>query len=104
MSRTTRNINYQVFGETKAEVYRRYKEMESAGYKSAFFYKRHYLLYGTDAVNYKYHNKEYFNRAHRAGRADAKAQLRPHYVLEEDYDFDPSTYTRKYKGVWWDIY
>lgn len=108
MSRTHRKQNRRVFGgSTKEDAKREYLESrrlrgEDSGWTQ--FTHRNWLLHGTDAKNYKYKNHLYFNRAHRIGRASARDQLRPHKVLEDDFDFNPARYQHKLRGVWWDIY
>ena len=98
MSRTKRGIAYKNYwGSTKEEAKKFAEE-----YGDTYF-TRWYLLHGTDAKNWGPGTREYFNRAHRAGRCAARNQLRPH-LINDEFDFDPSTHTRKLKGVWWEIY
>jgi hypothetical protein len=66
--------------------------------------ERDLLLIDTDSRNVCPPTREWFNRAHRVGRRMARDSLRPHLVMDEDYDFDDSHYRRKLKGVWWEIY
>lgn len=66
--------------------------------------KRDLNLLNTDARNHSPGTREWFNRANRVGRRIERDKLRPHLVMDGDYDFDDSRYRRKYKGVWWEIY
>jgi hypothetical protein len=106
MARTKRAVPYKHYwGSTKAEKKRDWEKYTPCrwGYQEDW-YKREYLLHGTDAKNYTFPTHEWFNFAHRVGRRVARDQLRPHIVLGEDYEFDDSRYCRKLKGVWWEIY
>ena len=107
MARTKRGIPYKHYwGSTKKEL-RAWIDREPL-YPWAPYWKekleRDYLLHGTESRNHCVGTHEYFNRANRVGRRVARDQLRPHIVLDEDFDFDDSRYRAKYKGVWWDIY
>ena len=101
MSRTKRNVNRNSCGCEYSDL-KRYEKEWGPGYID--WVHKSLLIFGTDAGNNGYKTHEYYNRAHRLGRADARAQLRPQRVLSEDYDFDPSNYDAKYKSVWWDIF
>lgn len=103
MARTKRNTPYRHYwAMTRDEA----KEWCESNWNSKYaeYYYRAYLLHGTDAGNVSPRTHEYFNRAHRIGRRTARDQLRPHFVMDEDFEFDDSKYVSKYKGVWWDIY
>ena len=107
MARTKRGIPYKHYwGMTKKEMRAwidRYPDYTWIGnYKENL--ERDYLLHGTDSRNYSAGTHEYFNRANRIGRRVARDQLRPHIVMDEDFEFDDSRYRAKYKGVWWEIY
>jgi hypothetical protein len=113
MSRTTRGIPYKHYwGSTIKEEKAKIEEYKNGipykwGFADDRFIKqleRDLLLHGTESRNYSCSTHYYFNRAHRVGRRVARDQLRPHIVLDDDYDFDDSRYVRVYKGVWWDIY
>ena len=103
MSRTRRNIPHKHYwGCTKNEAKKWAEEFKGSSYGNYFY--RNYLLHGTDAKMHSPRTHEYFNRVNRIGRRVARDQLRPHIVLDEDFDFDDSHYRARYKGVWWDIY
>lgn len=107
MSRTRRNIPHKHYwGWTKKEM-REWIDLYpdnpfNPGWKDRL--ERDLLLHGTESRNHAVGSREYFNRVHRIGRRVARDQLRPHIVLDEDFDFDDSHYRARYKGVWWDIY
>jgi hypothetical protein len=107
MSRTTRRPNLGSWQSTKSEAWDYYqKTMEWWGpeHKRTRQAYRNWFLCGTDSQKWKFHNHWFFNQAHRKGRRTARDQLRPQMVMSEDYDFDPSKYDAKWKGVWWDIF
>jgi len=100
MSRTKRGIPYKHYwGQTKKEA----QEWAEQNKDNKYFYRR-YLLHGTDTANVNPGTHEYFNRAHRVGRAIVRNKLRPHLVQDKYYHFDDSRYRRIYKQVWWEIY
>jgi len=99
MSRTKRGVAYKHYwGSTKEEAKKFAEEYDKE------YFTRWYLLHGTDAKNWSPHTHYYFNIANRVGRRIARDSLRPHLIMDEDYDFDDARYLAKYKGVWWDIY
>lgn len=103
MAKTKRGIAYRhCWGGTKKEAKKWADEFSDSRYHDYFY--RNYLLHGTDAKNWNPSTHYYFNQAHRVGRRVARDQLRPHIVLDENFDFDDSRYRARYKGVWWDIY
>jgi hypothetical protein len=111
MARTRRGIPYKHYwGETKKEMQIQIEEDEARfgknywGERFIEMRRRDLLLHGTESRNHCIPSHEYFNRANRVGRRVARDQLRPHIVLDEDFDFDDSAYLVKYKGVWWEIY
>jgi len=114
MARTFRNIPYKHYwGESKAEAKKRWEDVRDGKKVWSYFtpdqdyideLKRDYHLHGTESRNYCYPTHWYFNRVHRIGRALERNQLRPHKILEDDFDFDDSHYRAHYKGVWWEIY
>ena len=103
MARTKRGVAYKHYWGNTKENAKKWAE-EFAGTRSEDYYLRNYLLHGTDAKNWSPSTHYYFNRIHRIGRRVARDQLRPHMVLDENFDFDDSHYRARYKGVWWDIY
>lgn len=104
MARTKRGVAYKHYwGGTKEDAKKWLNEFGESHY--AGYFERLYLLHGTDAKNFSPRRKKWiFNQAHRVGRRVERDQLRPHLVLDDDFDFDDSRYRAKYKGVWWDIY
>jgi hypothetical protein len=112
MARTKRNIPYDHYwGNTKKEAKEYWEKIKlEDGWNTRWgrsyleSIERAYLLHGTDAKNLTPGTHEYFNRANRVARRIERDKLRPHKVLEEDFDFDDSRYRRKYKGIWWEIY
>ena len=103
MARTKRKTAHKHYwGSTKREAEKWAKEFE--GTRSEDYYNRLNLLHGTDAKNFCPRTRYYFNQIHRIGRSVERDQLRPHIVLDDDFDFDDSHYRRRYKSVWWDIY
>ena len=103
MARTKRGTAYKHYwGGTKEEAKKFAEEYEDSRFYDYFY--RWYLLHGTDAKNVTPGTHYYFNQINRIGRRVARDQLRPHIVLDEDFEFDDSRYIRRYKGVWWDIY
>lgn len=103
MARTKRNIAYKHYWSASKERAREHADNWKGSRYHNYFY-RFYLLHGTDSKAPNLRTRRYFNDAHRVGRRVARDQLRPQYVMEEDFDFDDARYTSKYKGVWWEIY
>ena len=102
MARTKRSTAYKHYwGSTKEEAKEFAEEYDT---HNRDYFMRWYLLHGTDAKNWSPRTHYYFNRAHRVGRRLERDSLRPHLVMDENYDFDDSRYRRKLKGVWWEIY
>lgn len=103
MSRTKRKPQLRHYwGCTKREAAKLAESFKGTRYEDRFYHD--YRLHGTDNTNVSYGTREYFNRAHRIGRAIVRNKLRPHLVQDEDYYFDDSRYYRVYKQVWWEIY
>ena len=107
MARTRRNVQWRYYwGNTKEHLRDFIDKYPDYPWTDKFKeqLERDYLLHGTESRNYAIGTHEYFNRANRVGRRVARDQLRPQYVMEEDFEFDDSHYRKKYKGIWWEIY
>ena len=104
MARTKRGVAYRHYwGGTKENAKEWADEFVGSRYHT--YFERNYLLHGTDAKNWSPRRKKYiFNRTHRVGRRVERDQLRPHLVVDENFDFDDSLYRRRYRSAWWDIY
>ena len=101
MARTKRNIPYRKYwAMTKDEAKSWCEEFRNSRYFE--YYYRAYLLHGTDAGNHTCNSGQYFNKAHRVGRRIEREQLRPHIII--DTEFDDSRYREIYKGIWWDLF
>lgn len=104
MARTKRSVAYRHYwGGTKEDAKKWANEFSDSRYYA--YFERLYLLHGTDAKNFSPRFKKYvFNQTHRVGRRVERDQLRPHIVLDDDYDFDDSLYRRRFRSAWWEIY